>query len=79
MTCGCKAKRFFVTIDAIPQILESVIVYCPLHRAAPELLIELKNMTKRFADLAGERPHDFCGCSFCCANQVIQKSERGGE
>ncbi len=46
-----------------------------LMAAAPELLESLKGMIGRFEEKAGERPHKFCGCTYCHANAAVAKAE----
>jgi len=45
--------------------------------AAPELLQYLKGMIERFEEKAGERPHKFCGCTYCFAIAAVVKAEKG--
>src|SRR4029077_12013426 len=64
--CGCALTR----VEGGLHMVE-----CPLHANAQKLLESLKGMIERFEEKSGERPHVFCGCTYCHAVRNVAEAE----
>jgi cytochrome c553 len=64
--CGCTLTR----VEGGLKMVD-----CALHANAQQALKYLKAMIERFEEKSGERPHVFCGCTYCHAVKTVADSE----